>query len=194
MPSPRRPLLLLVAWCAVWCGACGEPPEKEMAQARAAIEEARGVGADRYAADEFAAAVTALNNAEDAAAQRDYRLALNHALDSRERAEAAAAQARTRRTELRARAEAAVTAAAALLEKTQAQVKTAEGARTAARTLTPLRAAVANGERLVQEARAALQREEFEVADTAAAAATASLSKASAEFAAAANAAVRRRR
>ena len=70
--------------------ACGEPPDKEMHQAQGAIDAARAAGADTYAPDEFKAAVDALARAQDAVAQRDYRLALNNALDSRERAQNAA--------------------------------------------------------------------------------------------------------
>ena len=66
-------------------GGCGEPPSKEMHQAQGAIDAARAAGAERYAADTLAAAVKALAQADLAANQRDYRLALNHALDSRER-------------------------------------------------------------------------------------------------------------
>src|SRR5215470_8274309 len=71
----------------------GDPPDKEIKQAQAAIEAARGVGADQYAKTEYAAAQDALKRSLDAVADRDYRLALNHALDARERAEAAARQA-----------------------------------------------------------------------------------------------------
>jgi hypothetical protein len=179
---------------AVLAAACGQPPEKEMQQAQAAIAEARTAGADRYAVDEFTAAVAALKNAESAVAQRDFRLALNHALDSRARAQTAAGQAHARKLELRARAEATMANAAAQLESVRAQLKAAEGTRSAARALAPLRAAVADGEQLVQEARTALEREDYEVADTAAAAATATLAKASADIRAAIAPAARRRR
>jgi hypothetical protein len=60
--------------------ACGTPPHKEMDQAQGAIDAARAAGADRYAADEYNAAVQSLQLANDAVDQRDYRLALNHAL------------------------------------------------------------------------------------------------------------------
>ena len=66
------------------CG--GDPPEKEMQQAQAAIDVAVAAGAETYAAQELAAAEAALTHAGSAVAARDYRLALNHALDSRQRA------------------------------------------------------------------------------------------------------------
>src|SRR6476646_8902770 len=56
--------------------ACGEPPDKEMHQAQGAIDAARAAGAETYAPAELKAAVDALTRAQDAVAQRDYRLAL----------------------------------------------------------------------------------------------------------------------
>ena len=64
--------------------ACGTPPHKEIDQAQGAIDAARAAGADRLATEEFNAATTSLKLANDAVDQRDYRLALNHALESRE--------------------------------------------------------------------------------------------------------------
>ena len=55
-----------------------------MQQARSAIAVARTTGAETYARDEFTAAQDALAQAERAVRDRDYRLALNRALDSRE--------------------------------------------------------------------------------------------------------------
>ena len=85
--------------------ACASPPNKEMDQAQGAIDAARAAGADRYAADEFAAATTALKSATDAVAQGDYRLALNHALDSREQAQNAARVAADTRAKVRGEVE-----------------------------------------------------------------------------------------
>ncbi|HEY6212441.1 MAG TPA: DUF4398 domain-containing protein, partial [Vicinamibacterales bacterium] len=94
MVSLRRLLRGLVVPTTLAAIACaGDPPDKEIKQAQAAIDAARGAGADRYAKTEFAAAQDALKRATDAVADRDYRLALNHALDARERADAAAKQA-----------------------------------------------------------------------------------------------------
>src|ERR1041384_1104727 len=78
---------------AVLMAGCGDPPNKEMDQAQGAIDAARAAGADRYAATEYTAATDALKRAQDAVAQRDYRQALNEALDSREHAQNAAREA-----------------------------------------------------------------------------------------------------
>ena len=76
----------LRAWvlALVLLAACGTPPHKEMDQAQGAIDAARAAGADRYAADAFTAAQRSLTLASEAVDQRDYRLALNRALESRE--------------------------------------------------------------------------------------------------------------
>lgn len=89
---------------------CGTPPNKEMDQAQGAIDAARAAGADKYATTEYSAATDALKNANTAVAGRDYRLALNYALESREHAQNAArdaadAQARVRGDVDRAKAE-----------------------------------------------------------------------------------------
>ena len=94
----RRVLQSIAAVAAVTVAAsCGDPPDKELQQARSAIESARTAGAEVYARDEFGAAETALKSATEAVDQRDYRLALNRALDARERAQNAEKEAVTRR-------------------------------------------------------------------------------------------------
>src|SRR5262250_2964899 len=105
-----RALLPLVLVAAI-ASACAEPPDREIQQAQSAIEAARAAGADVYAHDEFAAAQTALKNANDAVTQRDYRLALNNALDARERAQNAAKEAGERKIVARGDADRAIAAA-----------------------------------------------------------------------------------
>jgi hypothetical protein len=79
----RRLLVILVVLLTT---GCSEPPQKEIDQAQAAVDAARTAGADRYAAADFTAAVSSLDKARAAVEQRDYRQALNYALDSRQRA------------------------------------------------------------------------------------------------------------
>src|SRR4051812_28547144 len=87
----RLPAWLLAAL--VLLPACADPPTKELTQAQSAIDAARAAGAERYATDEFHSATQALKDANAAVDQRDYRLALDHALESRDRAQAAARDA-----------------------------------------------------------------------------------------------------
>lgn len=95
LPLPR---VSTAAWlCAVLTAAlaaagCTEPPQKELDQAQAAIEVAVSAGAERFARESLTGARTALMQARDAVNQRDYKLALSHALDSREKAQAATAR------------------------------------------------------------------------------------------------------
>jgi len=70
--------------------ACGEPPAKEIDMARRAIEAARKARAEVYAPAELAAAEQAFEKSGAAVTGRDFKLALNHALTSHERAQAAA--------------------------------------------------------------------------------------------------------
>src|SRR5882724_5347116 len=86
--SLRRSVVVTLVLFAFWSFACGgDPPDKEIQQAQEAIDKAHAAGADRYAVEEYSAAVAALKNAHTAVEQRDYRLALNDALDSKERAD-----------------------------------------------------------------------------------------------------------
>lgn len=135
---------------------CAEPPSKEMNQAQGAIDAARAAGADRFAAAEFTAATDALKRSEDAVAAGDYRQALSHAIDSRERAQNAAKLAVEGRADARGQAERAIAEVATLLSQARTQLKNL-----ASRPLRGLRATVANAEKRLQEARAALAKEDY---------------------------------
>ena len=95
----RLSACILAAVLVTACG--GDPPNKEMDQAQGAIDAARAAGADRYATTEYTAANDALTRAQDAVGQRDYRQALNEALDSREHAQNAAREAADTKAQLR---------------------------------------------------------------------------------------------
>jgi hypothetical protein len=136
---------------------CAEPPSKEMNQAQGAIDAARAAGADRFAAAEFEAATDALTRSEEAVAAGDYRLALNHAIDSRERAQNAAKLAVEGRADARGQAERAISEVATLISRTQAQLKSSA----AARAVRGAQATVANAEKMLQDARSALKTEEY---------------------------------
>src|SRR2546423_13608229 len=113
MLRPRRLSACIVA--AALFPACGDPQNREMDQARGAIAAARAVGADRYATPEFTAATDALKRAQDAVSQRDYRQALNEALDSREHAQNAAREAADTTAQLRGGGERDLAQIAALI-------------------------------------------------------------------------------
>ena len=118
-----------------------------MQQAQSAIDAARAAGADEYAHDELAAAEGALARARTAVGQRDYRLALNNSLDSRERAQTAATQAASQKAAARADAERALEAAAATLAEAQARLKAAQTSGAPARRLAAARRSIAAGDK-----------------------------------------------
>ena len=158
MPRVVRCLALIVT---ILSASCAEPPSKEMNQAQGAIDAARAAGADKFAAGELTAAMDALERSEDAVAAGDYRQALSHALDSRERAQAAAKMAVDGRADARGQAERAIAEVATLLTRAQSQLKDPDITRANAKTLTAARSTVAAVEKLLQEARTALKTEDY---------------------------------
>jgi hypothetical protein len=174
--------------------ACGTPPDKELQQAQTAIEAARAAGADRFAAEEFAAAQSALARANDAVAQRDYRLALNNALDARERAQNAARDATGRMTAARKDAESALTGAVAALADARAKLRAAETGRVPAATLADARSRIALAEKGVQEARTASSGGNYKAAIDSAVKTTATLRQISRDLQTATSAPAHRRR
>ena len=183
--------LVLLAFSSFACG--GDPPDKEIQQAQNAIDQARAAGADRYAVEEYSAAVDALKNAHAAVDQRDYRLALNDALDSKERAENSAKLAVDGKAAARSAAEKALTAANAAVTAADAKVKSAVTAHPAARGLADARAALDEAQMHVQEARTAITSGDYYAALSAASAATQS-AKVATDKLEAPNAATPRRR
>jgi hypothetical protein len=178
MPHARVRSLLVALGCAAATVACAEPPDKEIQQAIGAIDAARAAGADQYAREEFTAAQDALARANDAVELRDYRLALNHALDSRERAQNAAKMAADGKALARVEADRALSRLTTALTDAQATLKAAETARVASRALAAPRAAIADGDRRVQEARTAFEAGDYAATVDVAVAATDALTTA----------------
>jgi hypothetical protein len=143
--------------------ACAAPPSQEMNQAQGAIDAARAAGADRYATQEYEAAVKALQSAHDAVAARDYRLALNYALDSRDRAQSAAKEAASQQVTLRSSAERRLAELTALLDRTRQRLAAAQSARVSRPVLATPRAAIAEAEALVQKAGTSIQDGEYQL-------------------------------
>lgn len=121
------PLLLLAG--------CATPPNKEMDRAQGAIDAARAAGAEQYATTEYSAATTALKNANDAVAARDYRLALNYALESHEHAQNAARDTADGKARVRADVDRAMAQIGALIAQGRARIGAAERLRVPRRLL-----------------------------------------------------------
>lgn len=123
-----------------------------MDQAQGALDAAKAAGAEKYAADEYKAAVDALRRSEEAVAQSDYRLALNHALDSRERAQNAARQAADGKAQVRAEVERTMAEISGLVVQANARIESARRARVPRRLLVEPAQSVATVSEEVQKA------------------------------------------
>jgi hypothetical protein len=154
--SRWAPLLLALA-----VSACAEPPTKEMDQAQGAIDAAQAAGASDYAAKELLAARTSLEKSHDAAGQRDYRLALNYALDARERAQDAARQAADEKARARGVAEKALQAVELALVESRELARKARQAQLSPSAISALTSASSAAEKALQEARARLEAQRY---------------------------------
>ena len=147
--------------------ACATPPQKEMQQARSAIEAARAAGAEQYAPDGFAAAAAALRRSEEAAGQRDYRLALTQALDAAEHAGDAARTAAAEQAAARAAADGHVRDLAASADRARLAIAAAEAARPSRAVrlaISDLRRAIVVANVALQKAREALGQQDYRTA------------------------------
>jgi hypothetical protein len=142
--------------------ACAAPPNKEMDQAQGAIDAARAAGADRYAATTYAAATDALKNANAAVAQRDYRLALNHAIESREQAQNAAREAAEARARLRGEIERSMAEVAGLMAQAGTRLEAARKTpRVQRRALDQAAAEIASVNEAVQKVGEAIKADDY---------------------------------
>ena len=162
----RRTPFALAAALVCACGffaACATPPSREMDQAQGSIDAARAAGADRFATEQYEAAVKALKNAQDAVNQRDYRLALNYALDSRDRAQRAAKEAASQQVILRSASERRLSEVTASLDQARQRLKAADSARVPRRTLANARAAIAAADESLQKAGTSIQESYYKM-------------------------------
>ena len=141
--------------------ACAEPPNKELGQAQGALDAARAAGAEQYAPAEDQTAADSLKAANDAVTQRDYRLALNNALESRERAQNAARQAAETRARVRSEVERSMAEVASLLAQANARVANAEKSRGPRRNLREAQQLLARVNEDVQKAGAAMKAGDY---------------------------------
>ena len=162
--------------------ACATPPTREMDQAQGAIDAARAAGADRFAADQYQAAVKALKSAQDAVGQRDYRLALNYALDSRDRAQRAAKESASQQAVLRSASERRLSEVTALLDRAERQLKAADAARIPRRATASPRTAITTAEASLQKAGTSIEEGNYAVSQEQLAESAAKLQSAMAEI------------
>ena len=140
---------------------CSEPPTKERKQAEEALAAARAAGAETYAPERLQAAEAALQKYEGAVASRDYREALNFALDARDGAYAAASRAATEKAAALARANGQVAELEALMITANGRLKGAPGPRLTSAATERLRAALKSAPVALQEARARIDQQDY---------------------------------
>jgi hypothetical protein len=155
----RRLSLLLCAFAI--CAGCSAPPQKELDRAQGAIDAAGAAGAERYAATEYLAATTALQQAHEAVAQRDNRLALLRAMDANERAQQAARQAADGKAKARSDAETELATTTNAARQLRSAITAAEAARAPAAVLATARKADAAAAVSLQKARALVKSEQY---------------------------------
>ena len=129
-----------------------------MDQAQGALDAAKAAGAEQYAPDEYRAAADALTRSHEAVAQSDYRLALNHALDSRERAQNAARQAADGKAQVRGEADLTMQEVSGLIVRANARLEASRKARVPRRLVAAPAQEVATVSEEVQKAREMLAR------------------------------------
>jgi hypothetical protein len=154
------PSLLLAA-------ACEDPPSREMNQAQGVIDAARAAGADQYAADEYNAAVESLAKSREAAEQRDYRLALNFALDAHERGQLAARSAADQKALIRSEADRLLQSAETAVELVTSRLAAARTARVAAADLSRFGARIDIEQAAIEAARNRLEADDLRAARSA---------------------------
>lgn len=174
---------------------CAAPPNKEMDQAQGAIDAAKAAGAEQYAPAEYHAATDALTRSHAAVAQNDYRLALNHALDSRERAQNAARQAADGKAQVRGEVERMLAQVSGEVVQATAKLEAARKAHAPRRALAEPAQAIATVSEDVQKAGETIKAGDYVAARSMLQDANSRIEQAMAEIdRATAPAAVRRRR
>jgi hypothetical protein len=156
----RRSPIILLPLIILFAG-CAEPPSKEMNQAQGAIDAARAAGAGDSAPADIAAAVDALRRSEEAVTQKDYRLALNLAIESRTHAQNAAKRAVDERSKARGDAERAVAEVSTLIAHAHDRLKDSAVAKVPRRRLQAPRSIIERADKTMQEARAALKAGDY---------------------------------
>jgi hypothetical protein len=156
----RRPFAT-AAIIALLTLACSEPPTKERQQAVEALAAARAASAETYAPEELQAAEAALQKYDGAVAQRDYREALNFAIDARDRAYAAAKRASTEKAAAETRANELIAEVETLTRAANARLSGAPGPRLTPAAAERLRAAIRSATPAMQEARSRMEQQDY---------------------------------
>lgn len=142
--------------------ACSGPPTKEREQAATALAAATAADAATYAPDELAAAEAALKKYDDAVAQRDYREALNDALQARDRAYESVRQATDQKAALQKQVQTMSGELLGLLKTADARLAGTAAPHATGAAAERLRAAQRAVPPAVQEARSLVEKKDFQ--------------------------------
>ncbi len=148
----------------VFLSACSTPPQKELDLAQGALDAARAAGAEQYAPKEMTAATNTLQQARDAVAQRDFRLALTRALDAHDRALEAARAAAEGQVRAHAETEAALAAARTTAQTLARRLALPDTAKLPKADVDAARAALTTAQDDVQKAGAAAAAADYAAA------------------------------
>ena len=140
---------------------CSEPPQKEIDEAKSAIDAARAAGADQYAAEEYAGAAATLEKARAAVDERDYRQALSYAIDARQRAIEASRMVPEVRARLNAAAETELKLTSDSVAHLDSALRAAGDAGVRGQDRRPAHDALVAAKRVLQEARTALDARKY---------------------------------
>ena len=140
---------------------CSEPPQKELDEARSAIEAAQAAGAETYAAEEFAGATAALQKARASVDERDYRQALSYAIDARQRAIEASRLVPEARAHVLAAADAELKKTSDSVAHLESLLRAAHDAGASAQELRPSQETLHAAQEALQETRTRLEARKY---------------------------------
>ena len=140
---------------------CSEPPQKEIDEAKSAIDAARAAGAEQYAAEEYGGATATLEKARTAVNERDYRQALSYAIDARQRAIEASRTVPEARARAKAAAETELKNIADSVAHLNAVLRAAGDAGVRGQEMLPAHDALLAATPVLQEARTALDARKY---------------------------------
>lgn len=166
-----RAISLFVA-VAVLAG-CDDPPTAELQAAKQALDAARDVGAERFAANEYSAAQRAYSEAEattNTEAERffllkDFEQARTQIADAKSKAMQAESSAEAEKKRQRESAQAAIAAARDAVAAAYTSLEDAPAGKGTEADIEALRAELSTAEADIEAAEAALDNEEFSDAD-----------------------------
>jgi len=159
----RSPRATALSWllAASLFPACAAPPNREIADAQAALGKARSAGAERYATKTYEAAALAYRLANEAVMAGDYRLALNRAIESREQAQSATRESSDIHARVRDEVQKVMAEVATLQAEAAVRAETADKSGTARRVVREAHQVMAEVSDDVQKASAAMTAQDY---------------------------------